>query len=169
MIAAMGPVMVETTIDAPRERVYAIVADLAMRPAFCDHFLEEFRLQRIDPRGVGAAARFHIGAPRFPIWMETVIAELEPPHLVLERGQGSRIDRMTIGTAWELVEASGGMCEVTVSFWTEPERAADKLKDRLVSAGWYERHWRRALNRLRDLAEADARIEPLQVAGASRP
>ncbi len=101
--------------------------------------------------------------------METVISELEPPHLVLERGHGSRIDRMAVGTAWELVEPAGGMCDVTVSFWTEPERGTDKLRDRLASAGWYERHWRRALTRLRDLAEADAGIEPLQVAGASRP
>jgi hypothetical protein len=61
------------------------------------------------------------------------------------------------------------MCSVTVSFWTEPERAMDKLKDKLVSEGWYERQWRRALTRLRDLAEADATLEPLRVAGASRP
>jgi uncharacterized protein YndB with AHSA1/START domain len=165
----MGPVMAETTIDAPRERVYAMVADLAMRPGFCDHFQEQFRLQRIDSTGVGAAARFHLDAPRFSMWMETVIAELEPHHLVLERGQGSRIDRMETGTAWELVETAGGMCVVTVSFWTEPQAAVDKLKDKLVSTGWYERQWRRALNRLRDLAEADARPEPLRVAGASRP
>jgi uncharacterized protein YndB with AHSA1/START domain len=169
MIAAMGPVMATITIDAPRERVYDMVADLAMRPAYCDHFLKEFRLQRIEPRGVGAAARFHIAAPRFPIWMETVISELEPPHLLLESGRGSRIDRMTIGTAWELVETSGNMCDVTVSFWTEPQRHTDKLKDRLASSGWYERQWKRALTRLRDLAEADAEIEPLRVAGASRP
>ena len=48
---AMGPVMAEITIDAPRERVFAMVADLAMRPAFCDHFLDEFRLQRIESTG----------------------------------------------------------------------------------------------------------------------
>ena len=89
----MGPVMAETTIDAPRERVYAMVADLAMRPAFCDHFQEQYRLQRIDSTGVGAAARFFVDAPRFSMWMESVIAELEAPHLIIERGQGSRIDR----------------------------------------------------------------------------
>ena len=112
----MGPVMAETTIDAPRERVYAMVADLAMRPAFCDHFQTQFRLQRIDSRGVGAAARFHVDAPRFSIWMESVISELEPPHLVLEHGRGSRLDRMATGTAWEVVETAGSMCAVTVSF-----------------------------------------------------
>lgn len=169
MIAAMGPVMAEITIDAPRERVYAMISDLAMRPAFCDHFLEEFRLQRIQSRGVGAAARFRVDAPRFPFWMESVVAELDPPHMVIERGRGGRIDRIPIGTAWELVESAGRMCDVTVTFWTEPEHAADKLTDRVAATGWFERQWKQALTRLRDLAEADAGIESIRVAGASLP
>lgn len=169
MIAAMGPVMAEITIDAPRERVYAVIADLAMRPAFCDHFQREFRLQRIDSKGIGAAARFRVEAPRFSIWMETVISELEPPHMIVERGRGSRIDRMPVGTAWELVESSAKMCGVTASFWTEPVHRTDRMKDRMSSAMWYRRQWKRALTRLRDLVEADAGIESLQVAGASRP
>ncbi len=165
----MGPVMAEITIDAPRERVFATVADLALRPAFCDHFMTQFRLQRIDSRGVGAAARFHVAAPRFPIWMETVIVEVEAPHMVLERGRGARIDRLPIGTAWELIESSGSMTEVRVSFWTEPGHPLDAIKDKLGSSGWYGRQWRRALTRLRDLHEGDIAIEALQVAGASRP
>ena len=165
----MGPVSAETTIDAPRERVWGLVSDLAMRPAFCDHFLEQFRLQRIDSSGVGAAARFRVAAPRFPIWMETVITELDPPYLVLERGRGSRIDRMATGAAWELVPSGGTMTDVTVSLWTEPVHPIDKLKDRVSSSRWYERQLRHALKRLREIAEADARVEPLRVAGASRP
>lgn len=165
----MGPVMAEITIDAPRERVFGTVADLALRPAFCDHFMTQFRLQRVESSGVGAAARFHVDAPRFPIWMETVVTEVDGPHMVLERGRGSRIDRLPIGTAWELVEGSGSMTEVRVSFWTEPAHPVDKIKDRLASSGWYGRQWKRALTRLRDLHEGDVTIEPLHVAGASRP
>ncbi len=165
----MGPLSAEITIDAPRERVFAIVSDLSMRPSFCDHFQEQYRLQRIDPTGVGAAARFQLGAARFPIWMETVITELEPPHRVIERGRGSRLDRMATGTAWELVSNGGTMTDLTVSFWTEPTHPLDKLKDRLLGARWHRRQWGRALRRLRDLAESEAAIEPLQVAGASRP
>ena len=165
----MGPVMAEITIDAPRERVYATIADLSLRPSFCDHFMTQFRLQRIDPRGLGAAARFHVDAPRNPIWMETVIVELEAPHMVLERGRGARIDRLPIGTAWELIESSGSMTEVQVSFWTEPGHPVDAFKDKLGSTGWYQRQWKRALTRLRDLHEGDIAIEALQVAGASRP
>lgn len=164
----MGPVSAEIAIDAPRERVFAILADLSNRPAFCDHFQRSFRLQRIDPAGIGAAARFHVEAPFFHFWMETVIAGLEAPHLIVEDGSGGRIDRMPVGTAWELTEAPGGMTAVRVSFWTEPARALDRFKDALMPAGWHRRQWRRALGRLRDLAEADERIERLHVAGASR-
>lgn len=160
--------MAEITIDAPRERVYAVIADLAMRPLFCDHFQTGYRLQRIESRGIGAAARFQVDSSRSSHWMETVIAELESPHIVLERGRGGRIDRIPNGTAWELVEAAGMMCDVTVSFWTEPETMTDKLVDRLASTGWYERQWKRALTRLRDLIEEDVVLEPLRVAGASR-
>jgi len=164
----MGPVSAEITIDAPRERVFAALADLSKRPAFCDHFQESFRLQRIDPVGTGAAARFRVEAPFFHFWMETVLTTIEAPHLIFERGRGARIDRMAIGTAWELTEVGGDMTEVRVSFWTEPTHHVDKLKDRLMPAGWHRRQWRRALSRLRDLVEADARIERLHVAGASR-
>lgn len=165
----MGPVSAEITIDAPRERVYAIVSDLSMRPSFCDHFQSQYRLARVDPTGVGAAARYHLDSGRFPIWIETVIAELDEPYMVLERGKGSRLDRMVVGTAWELVPNGGTMTDVTVSFWTEPEHPLDKLKTTLTGSGWYRRQWERALKRLREQAESGAEIEPLQVAGASHP
>jgi uncharacterized protein YndB with AHSA1/START domain len=164
----MGPVSAEITIDAPRERVFEVLADLSSRPAFCDHFQNSFRLQRIDPVGTGAAARFHVEAPFFHFWMETVLSDVEASHLIVERGKGGRIDRMAIGTAWELTEAGGGMTGVRVSFWTEPELVLDKAKDALMPAGWHRRQWRRALTRLRDLVESDTRIERLHVAGASR-
>lgn len=164
----MGPVTAEITIDAPRERVFAVISDLAMRPSFCDHFQESFRLQRIDSTGVGAAARFHLDAPLFSFWMETVLTTLEAPHVVIEEGRGARIDRMEVGTAWELTDSAGAMTDVRVSFWTKPSHHVDKFKDRLSPTGWHRRQWKRALVRLRDLIEADAGIERLHVAGASR-
>ena len=163
----MGPVSAEITIDAPGERVFEIVSDLAKRPSFCDHFQDPFRLQRIDPTGIGAAARYQL--PHFPGWVETVIDEIEAPYLLIERGKGSRFDRMAIGTAWELVPNGGTMTDVTVSFWTDPSHPVDKLKSKFHRSGWYERQWDRALKRLRDLVESGVEVEPLQVAGASHP
>lgn len=163
----MGPVSAEIEIDAPRERVFAILADLSNRPAFCDHFQHEFRLQRIDPVGAGAAARFRVEAPFFHFWMESVLETVEAPHLIVERGKGARIDRMPVGTSWELSEGGSGMTEVRVGFWTEPQHHLDRFKDALMPAGWHRRQWRRALERLRGIAEGEARIERLHVAGAS--
>ena len=89
--AEMLPVTVSITIDAPRERVFELIGDLAKRPAFTDHFIEQFRLERIPSTGVGAAARFRTGPPGRRVWMETVIEELEPPHRILEGGHGGRM------------------------------------------------------------------------------
>lgn len=164
----MRPVTAKTTIDAPRERVFEAISDLAYRPSFCDHFQKDFHLQRLDSRGVGAAARFRAEATRFEIWMETVVTESEPPHRLIETGRGSRADRMKTGTAWELVEGPGATTEVTVTFWAEPENAIDAAKAKLGASRWYARQWKKALKRLRDKLEAGEPLEPLEVAGASR-
>jgi len=71
----MGPISVTRTIDAPRERIYDCLVDLANRPAFTDHFIADFRLERFESEGVGAAARLRI--ERGGLWMETVIVEAE--------------------------------------------------------------------------------------------
>ena len=56
----MGPIHAEVEIDAPRERVFALVGDLSLRPSFTDHFLTGFHLTRLESRGVGAGARFRV-------------------------------------------------------------------------------------------------------------
>lgn len=169
MIAApMGPVIATTSIDAPRERVYEVLADLANRPAFCDHFAKQYHLQRIESTGVGAAARFRADARGFKTWMETVITELEPPHRIVEAGHGSRADRMRTGTVWELVEGPGSTTEVTVTFWADAENPIDAAKGKFGATRWYRKQWRRALSRLRDLLEDGEPIEPIRVGGASR-
>ncbi len=165
----MGPVSAKITIDAPRERVFEVISDLAYRPAFTDHFAHEFHLQRLDSTGVGAAARFRADAKRFPIWMETVISEQEAPYRLIERGRGSRQDRMKLGTAWELVDGPGvSTTEITVTFWTEPDNHVDNALGKLGAGRWYKKQWKKSLRRLRDLIENDEPIQPLRVAGASR-
>ena len=164
----MRPVSATISIDAPRERVFAIISDLANRPAFCDHFMTEFHLQRVTSRGIGAAARFHLDAKGFPIWMETVVSELDPPHRMVESGHGGRADRMVVGTAWELTENASSATEVTVSFWTEPSNPFDAMRGKLGAGRWYRRRFKRALSRLRDLAESGEAVTALTVAGASR-
>jgi uncharacterized protein YndB with AHSA1/START domain len=164
----MGPASATISIDAPREQVFALIADLANRPAFCDHFMTGYHLQRLDSRGLGAGARFHVDAKRFPMWMDTVVTEIEEPYRLVERGRGGHANRMRVGTAWELTESAGSTTDVTVSFWTEPENPLDAIRGKLGAGRWYARQWKRALRRLRELIESGDEVVPVRVAGASR-
>ncbi len=163
----MGPVSATASIDAPRERVHGLLNDLSVRPAFTEHFIDELRLERLDPVGVGAAARFRV--PSRGLWIETVIVESVPPHRITERGAGGRLDHMPVHTVWELVQAGTG-CEVSVTFVIETASRHDRMLDVAARArgveGWYRRQWSRALGRLRDLAESGEPPPRLVVAGA---
>ena len=165
----MGPISITTTIDAPRGRVFDLIVDLARRPAWTDHFLSDYRLERIAASGPGAAARFRIGAPGGIAYMETVISEAERPHRVVESGRGGRFDRIPSRALWELREGPGGLTTLVFTFWTEPRAAVDRLRE-LGRGGWWRRRWKRALRRLRELIEsgADAEAPRARIAGVDR-
>jgi uncharacterized protein YndB with AHSA1/START domain len=163
----MRPVSATVTIDAPRERIFDLLCDLARRPAFTDHFQTEFRLERIDPVGVGASARFQLAGS--DAWMDTAIVETERPHLIRERGSGGRANRIPVFCVWELAEGpSPSGSEVAATFWTEPAVLVDKLHEPFGSARRLRRDWSRALRRLRDLVESGEPVEPVGVAGGDR-
>jgi uncharacterized protein YndB with AHSA1/START domain len=163
----MGPVSVKQMIDAPRARVFELVADLANRPAFTDHFIDEFRLERLESSGVGAAARMRVRRPR--MWMETVIEEVAHPHRIRERGRGGRFDRVPVAALWELVEGpSASSCEVTLTFSTEPRHPLDRLREGFRAERLYRRNWSVALRRLKDIVESGAPVERVVVAGGAR-
>jgi uncharacterized protein YndB with AHSA1/START domain len=165
----MGPISAEIEIDLPREQLFAVLADLAARPSFTDHFLTDFHLTRIDGKGVGAGARFRAQAPLRRVWMDTTIVAAEEPHRIVEEGKGGRGNRIRNHTVWELREAGGSLTAVRVTHWTEPA-AVDRALE-LLSAGslWQARGWKRALRRLRDNLEADQPVvERIAVAGGNR-
>ena len=164
----MRPVSATTTIDAPRERVFDFLSDLSLRPAFTDHFLGDYRLERMDPVGPGAAARFRLHESG--VWLDTVIdADSERPHLLRERGHGGPWNRVPVFTVWELAQGPGRSdCEVSVTFWTEPQNILDKARELLGGSGHLRRDWQRALVRLRELVEAGEPVPRLQVAGTDR-
>src|ERR1051326_1188873 len=122
----MGPVSAEIEIDAPRGRVFATIADLALRSSFTDHFLTDFHLTRLESTGVGAGARFRVASPLRSVWMDTIIAELEAPHKLVERGRGGRTNRIPVTTVWELTERAGLLTQVRLSRWTEPSNPLDR-------------------------------------------
>lgn len=165
----MDPVSAEIEIDVPRDRAFAAVADLALRPAFTDHFLHGFRLTRIESTGVGAGARFQLRMPPRSVWEDTSIAKLEEPYMVVERGRGGRANRIPVNTVWELVEGAGSLTRVRVAHWTEPANALDRALEALTGASVrQERAWSEALRRLRDLLESGGgAAAPIAVAGGN--
>ena len=163
----MGPISASTAIDSPRERVLEAVSDLAVRPAFCDHFLRHYHLAGLPATGVGAAARFHVSPPGASTWMDTSITAIEPSR-VREHGRCGRSNRTPVFTDWELLEEAGALTTVRLTFWTDPGNHADRARERLGAGRWYRRRWSRALGRLKDLLESDQPLPRLEVAGGDR-
>jgi uncharacterized protein YndB with AHSA1/START domain len=165
----MGPVSAEIEIDAPREQVFARIADLARRASFTDHFLADFHLTRLESRGIGAGARFRVVLPLRSTWMDAAISELEQPHKVVERGRGGRGNRIPTTLVWELTESAGSLTSVRVSHWTEPSNPFDRAVEVLAANSIFEqRRWRVALRRLRDQLEGEqAAAPPVAIAGGN--
>lgn len=160
----MRPISVTTPIDVPRERLFDLLTDLSLRPSFTDHFMTEYRLARLEPVGVGASARFRVREAEH--WMDTVIEATEAPHLIREGGRGGRSNRVPVHTVWELAEGpSPASSEVTVTFWTEPGTIFDRVHELFGSSRRFRRDWKRALRRLRSLAEDGAAVERVGVGG----
>jgi uncharacterized protein YndB with AHSA1/START domain len=159
--AAMRPVTVSCVVDAPRERVFDYLADIAHHGEFTDHFVDEFRLDRLESRGVGAAARLRLGAaPRLPfispfarLWAGIEIKALEPPHRVLIEGRTGRVGRVPIRSEYLLAPHGHGMTKVTHTFASEPTARIDRMWEGLGGRGWVKRKLARGLRRLRTTVE----------------
>lgn len=166
----MGPIHAEVEIDAPRERIFDLVGDLSLRPSFTDHFLTGFHLTRLEPRGVGAGARFRVKAPLRSPWEDTAIVEQSENTSIVEQGAGGRVNRIRTHTVWELSGGSGGLTRLTVTHWTEPGNPLDAVVEKLSGAAfWQQRGWREALRRLREAIENDLPAsDRIAVAGGNR-
>lgn len=163
----MGPIHVETDIDAPRERIHEYLMDIATRPELYGDLLCDFRLLRIQSRGVGAGARFKHG--KRTAWEDSSITQAEPGR-ISERGVTGFRNRTKTGTEWELSEFTNGVTTVRITYWTEPFGMA-KIFDRLTGrARWHRRRLKHAARRLRELMEADQSpvITPVGIGGGNR-
>jgi uncharacterized protein YndB with AHSA1/START domain len=161
----VGPITITTSIDAPRDRVFDLICDLAARPSWIDHFATEYRVERIPATGRGAAARFRVDAPAGVRYMETVIAETDRPYRVVEHARGGRLDRISMRLVWEL--EAGPTTTVTLTFWTMPPSIFDRVRE-LGRERWWRRRWTKALTRMRELVESGASVTRIEVAGADR-
>lgn len=166
----MGPISAEVEVDASREAAFELISDLARRPNYTDHFLSDLHLTRIDARGEGAGARFRVNAPLRSPWEDTTIVALEEPFKIEERGSGGRVNRIPNRTVWEIEPGRAGMTLLRVTHWTTPTEPIDKLVESLSWGAHFQRKgWQRALERLRDILEAEGPGgERIAVAGGNR-
>lgn len=149
----MLPVTAHAAISASREELYDTIADLALRPAWCDHFQKDFRLAHPRSKGKGAAARYLVDAPLSSQWMEVTVVEAESPRSIVEKAHGGRNGRTKGGVTWELTRAGQGLTRVEMTTWTEAGTPRERFKERLGMRGWMTRQSRTALERLRLIFE----------------
>jgi uncharacterized protein YndB with AHSA1/START domain len=161
----VNPVESRIVISAPREEVYAFIADMANRVAWMDHFLKDYRLTRVQSVGVGAGASFVIDSPLFPQRAEYQIVEAETPRRLVERGRIGRLGRTTGWTEWELTD-NYGSTELTVTAWTQPGIRWDGIKEGLGTRPWLKRQVASSLRRLRKIFEEQS-DQPLARAGVA--
>jgi uncharacterized protein YndB with AHSA1/START domain len=145
-------VTVETHISAPREDVYDFVADLAARPAYTDHYLEDYRLARVNPQGVGAAARFRLDAPFSRQYGELEIVEVDRPRRIVEEARLGRLGKSRSVAVYEFIAETGGNTRVELTTYSQPAGPFEALKQ-VGAARWMRRNTKIALERLRMIFE----------------
>ncbi|MFM8527231.1 MAG: SRPBCC family protein [bacterium] len=163
----MGPISQEIDIDASREEIFDFLCDLSLRPGWMGKLAGDYRLERIDPRGIGAGARFKPDGPGVE-YMDTTIVETDFPEKIVERGEGGLRNKATVNTVWELIPGASGVTTVRVTFWTEQHLHLGRASE-IGRSGWWKRRWKSALRGLRAAIESgELRGEPVEVAGGNR-
>jgi uncharacterized protein YndB with AHSA1/START domain len=148
----MREVTVSTVISAPREEVFDFVCDLAGRPAYTDHYMHDYRLARVNPVGVGAAARFRIRAPLAKAYAELEIKEVDRPRRIVEELRVGRRLRNRSLAVYEFMPEAGGVTRIELTTFSEPATVIDRMKE-VGAAGWVRRQTGRSLERLRMIFE----------------
>jgi hypothetical protein len=149
----MLPVTVNGYVSAPREEIFDFVADLGARVAWCDHFMEDYRLADPVPSGIGAAARYVLDAPLARTWVETQVVELDRPRRMAEATRGGRAGRARGEIVWELSRHGHGLVKVEMTAMSDPGTVRERLKEALGFRRWYRRQAKLALERLRVIFE----------------
>ena len=152
----MDPVTSKITIGRPREEVFDYLADIANHPEFCDHYLKDWRLTRVDSVGSGAGARFRRDKrfDRFG-WEDMTFIEVSRPYRIVAAGRGGKFNRNKTFTTWTLSPSSNGT-EVELTTESEPALPTDRLMEGLAGTRrFFRRGGRKALRRLQAILEED--------------
>jgi uncharacterized protein YndB with AHSA1/START domain len=150
----MRPFSISTVVDVPRERVFEYLRDIANHAEFTGGYLHDFRLERLQSSGTGAAASYRIAFPLGRTWGEFVITELDQPHLIRLEGQMGRLGRIKTEATYELTQTGQDMTQIEYSFEAVPATPADRMRDLLGFRAWLASKSRGGLQRLaRNLEE----------------
>lgn len=153
------------TLDAPRERVFDYLSDVANYEEFSDHYLADMRLERLDSSGAGASLSFRISFPLGRQWADFALAELERPQRIVARGRMGRIGRVSLEATYTLTTVGHGMTRVDYTLGTEPLKLVDRLREALGLRPWLKLQSSRALRRLADVIETrDLAAQPIRAA-----
>lgn len=152
MAGAVRQVTVSIVITAPREQIFDFVCDLAARPAYTDHFMRDYRLARVNPVGVGAAARFQLKAPLAKEYAELQITEADRPRRIVEELAIGRRGRNRSLAVYDFSIESPGVTRVELTTFSEPATPIDRVKE-IGAHGWLRRQTSKSLNRLRMIFE----------------
>ena len=159
----MVPIRVHTHISAPREAVFDLLADMAARPSWADHYMKDFRLESPRSSGVGAAARYRLDAPLDRRWGETEVIEADRPRRVVEAMRSGRLSRARGEAVYELTPQGTSLTRVDLTVWTEGGTARERLKEKLGARRWLRRQSKKALERLRTILEEHPGEPPRRV------
>jgi uncharacterized protein YndB with AHSA1/START domain len=154
------PVTVSKRIAAPREEVFDFVSDLAARPAYSDHYLDDYRLARPNPVGLGASARFLLKAPFAQEYAELSVSEVDRPRRIVEEIRVGRLGRNRAAAVYEFIPEAGGLTHVELSLLSEPANPMESVKQ-YIARGWIRRNAGKSLERLRMIFE-EPPAEPLR-------
>ena len=155
----MREVTVSTTISAPREDVFDFVSDLALRPTYADHYLDDYRLARVDSVGVGAAARFRLDGWLANEFAELTITKADRPRQLIEEIRVGRRGRNRSVAVYDLTRESASVTRVELTTFSEPATRIDRFKE-VGAAGWLRRKTKKSLDRLRMIFEEPDRAKP---------
>jgi uncharacterized protein YndB with AHSA1/START domain len=161
------PLRVHTHISAPREQVFDLLADMAGRPSWTDHYMRDFRLENPRSSGVGAAARFRLDAPLNRHWVETEIVEADRPRRVVEATRGGRLGHSQGEIVFELTPQGRSLTRVDMTMSSGPGTMREGFQEKLGSRGWMRRRAKSSLERLRAIFEErpDEPLDRATVAG----
>ncbi|MEA2333486.1 MAG: hypothetical protein QOH58_3624 [Thermoleophilaceae bacterium] len=154
----MRQVTASTVISAPRDEIFDFVCDLAGRPSYTDHYLRDYRLARVNPVGVGAAARFRLHAPLAKEYAELHVMEVDRPRRIVEEIRVGRRGRNRSLAVYDFTDEGHGVTRIELTTFSEPATPIDRLRE-IGAAGWVRRQTGKSLERLRMIFEEPSRGE----------